>query len=671
MVTMPAFWSGSGLDMLIETAADIAMRLAGQQIRHFRSTELEQSPAWEDSILALQRALSVIPQAVGWRVLLEYPIIRLGRRIDAVLVTPHAVLVLEFKREQADTASRAQVEDYALDLFHFHELSRRQPVVPILVSGGARGASATPLVMHAVTDVLQTTPTGLADLLQDVLARCAIIGPPLDPLTWEAGVYRPVPTIIEAACMAYSRNGVADIREARADQRNLHATTSAIAHAIAHARDAACKTIMFVTGIPGAGKTLCGLNAAFANTATQRGTFLTGNPSLVHVLREALVRDAVAQGAHRGDAERKMAAKIQRLVDFRTHYLAHPTEAPDEPVVVIDEAQRSWSRDHAIRKTRDMPRPLSDSEPGHLLDIMARRSDFAVLVCMIGGGQEIHDGEGGLAEWGAALRARPGWRVLAAPDATNVSDPRQRLGPIAKLVVDGNLHLDVSIRHIRGGSAASWVDAVLRGDAQDAAAIARSASGVPFMITRDLPAMRAGLRQMTRGTRRCGLLASSGARRLRAEGLGAELAHMDAGAVARWFLDHYPDDVRASDALEQVATEFSCQGLELDIVGHCWDGDLVRNARGTAWVARNFRGTDWQIMRAPEKIANQLNTYRVLLTRARYQTIIFVPRGDPGDRTRRPDEFDAVAAFLLACGADVLTIPQLLPPLKSADPVLL
>jgi hypothetical protein len=224
---MPAFWSGSGLDMLSETAASIALRLAGQQIRHFRTTELEQSPAWEDSIAAVQRAVSVIPQAAGWRVLLEYPIIRLGRRIDAVLVTPHAVLVLEFKREQADIASRAQVEDYALDLFDFHELSRRQPVVPILVSGGVRRTSAMPLVMHGVTTVLQTSEDGLADLLRNVVARCAIMGPPLDPATWEAGAYRPVPTIVEAACMAYSRNGVADIREARADRRNLHATTSA------------------------------------------------------------------------------------------------------------------------------------------------------------------------------------------------------------------------------------------------------------------------------------------------------------------------------------------------------------------------------------------------------------------------------------------------------------
>jgi hypothetical protein len=632
---MPAFWSGSGLDMLSETAASIALRLAGQQIRHFRTTELEQSPAWEDSIAAVQRAVSVIPQAAGWRVLLEYPIIRLGRRIDAVLVTPHAVLVLEFKREQADIASRAQVEDYALDLFDFHELSRRQPVVPILVSGGVRRTSAMPLVMHGVTTVLQTSEDGLADLLRNVVARCAIMGPPLDPATWEAGAYRPVPTIVEAACMAYSRNGVADIREARADRRNLHATTSAIARAIAHAQDTTCKTILFVTGIPGAGKTLCGLDAAFANTATQRGTFLTGNPSLVHVLREALVRDAVANGAHRGDAERKMSAKIQRLPDFRTHYLAHPTETPDEPVVVIDEAQRCWSRDHAIRKTRDKPLPLTDSEPGHLLDIMARRSDFAVLVCMIGGGQEIHDGDGAktlawIAEWGAALRARPEWQVLAAPDAADISDPRQRLGAIAGLIVDGHLHLDVSIRQIRGGSAASWVDAVLRGDAADAADIARSASGIPFMVTRDLTAMRTALRQRTRGTRRSGLLASAGARRLRAEGLGAELAHMDAGAVARWFLDHYPSDVRASDALEQVATEFSCQGLELDSVGHCWDGDLVRNPRGTAWVARSFRGTDWQTMRAPEKIANQLNTYRVLLTRARDEN------NRPARRSRGP-----------------------------------
>jgi hypothetical protein len=214
------------------------------------------------------------------------------------------------------------------------------------------------------------------------------------------------------------------------------------------------------------------------------------------------------------------------------------------------------------------------------------------------------------------------------------------------------------------------VDAMLRGDAQEAAGVADDAGGIPFWLVRDVHDARAALRQAARGSRRAGLLASSGARRLRAEGLGAELPHMDPSAVAHWFLDRFPD-VRASDALEQVATEFSCQGLELDHVGLCWDADLIRSANGRNWIARHFAGTRWQIMRREEAIANQLNTYRVLLTRARYDTIIYVPRGDPADATRDPAHYDNVAAFLSACGVpDWVASPQV-PMAPNREPVLL
>jgi hypothetical protein len=290
-------------------------------------------------------------------------------------------------------------------------------------------------------------------------------------------------------------------------------------------------------------------------------------------------------------------------------------------VVVIDEAQRCWSRAYAIAKSRDRAVRLTDSEPGHLLAIMGRHPGFAAVICLIGGGQEIHTGEGGLAEWGEALRGTESkWHVHAPPDLLHAPDPRQRLGPLERLTVSPELHLSVPIRQ-----------------------------------TRSLAALRAWLRAAAHGTRRAGLLASAGAHRLRAEGLGAELPHMDAKAVAHWFLDHYPADIRASDALELVATEFSCQGLELDYAGLCWDGDLIRERGRAAWRVRAFRGTNWTIPTGAEAIANQLNTYRVLLTRARYETIIFVPGGDATDRTRAPAVYDEIAAYLRDCGVGDLT----------------
>ncbi len=183
--------------------------------------------------------------------------------------------------------------------------------------------------------------------------------------------------------------------------------------------------------------------------------------------------------------------------------------------------------------------------------------------------------------------------------------------------------------------------------------------------------MRGWLRANARGLRRAGLLASASAARLRAEGLGVQLAHMDASAVAHWFLDRYPDDVRASDALEVLATEFSCQGLELDHVGLCWDLDLIREPGRSAWCVRDFRGKHWQVARRPEAIANHLNTYRVLLTRARYETVIFVPRGNAADRTRDPVSYQAIADFLLECGARHLDSAATVEPAVEPAPLLL
>jgi hypothetical protein len=412
--------------------------------------------------------------------------------------------------------------------------------------------------------------------------------------------------------------------------------------------------ILFVTGIPGAGKTLCGLNTVFGAAEAGRGTYLTGNPTLVHVLREALARDAALFGARRVDADRRMASAIQRLPDFRNEYVAHADHVPPEQIVVIDEAQRCWSRAHAIAKTRDKAIQLTDSEPGHLLDAMSRHDGFAAIICLVGGGQEIHDGEGGLAEWGEALRALAGrnqsWQVRAAPDILSAADPRQRLGALPDLRAMPALHLNVSIRQIRSTAAAAWVNHVLAGEPDAALALAREDGAIPYRLTRSLPDLRAWLRGTARGLRRAGLLCSSGAKRLRAEGLGVELPHMDASAVAHWFLDHYPPDIRASDALELTATEFSCQGLELDYAGLCWDGDLIREPGRAAWRVRQFRGTRWQYPAGAEAIANQLNTYRVLLTRARYETAIFVPMGDAGDPTRDPAIYDRVALFLTECG---------------------
>ena len=648
-----SFWSGSICEFRRTDPAELAHALAYQQAHRFASVEPQQLRSWNRRIAILRASLPRLPHAPDARLLLEFPLLRLGRRIDAILVTAFLIAVFEFKdKDSFETADLLQAEDYALDLRDFHAGSRAMPIVPILVAAHARNIEQSwPLILPgSVANVLRATEASLPETLNHLL-RTAPRQPLMRPIEWESSPYRPIPTIIDAARTLYGGHGVADIASAAAGSHNLTLTTETILSAIAEAQATPAHVIIFVTGMPGAGKTLCGLNVAFSPQATS-ATFLTGNPTLVHVFREALARDA-ARG-ERGRlrlARHRTKTAIQALPKFRDHYVGRSLDIPAEHVVVIDEAQRSWSSQHAIRKTRDRPIQLTMSEPAHLLDIMARRTDWSAIVCLVGGGQEIHTGEGGLAEWGNALRERPSWRVHAAPDLLDVTDPRQSLGDLPNLSTNPGLHLAVPVRSIRNPAAASWVDRLLGGDDAAARTIA-SAGDLPFRLTRDLAQARHHLRASARALRRAGLLASSGAARLRANGLGVELPHMDEAAVARWFLDRWPD-VRASDALEVVATEFSAQGLELDYVGLCWGGDLVTAPDG--WQTRRFSGTQWQRIRGPEAIANQINTYRVLLTRARYETIIWVPPGDPADATRAPAEFDAIASRLLACGVAQLS----------------
>ncbi len=269
-----------------------------------------------------------------------------------------------------------------------------------------------------------------------------------------------------------------------------------------------------------------------------------------------------------------------------------------------------------------------------------------MIVCLLGGGQEIHDGEGGVAEWGRALAARPAWRAVAASDVLQAEDPRQRLLPSPALALDDRLHLSQPVRSVHAPFAAAWVAAML-GDRPFEAKHIAQAGELPFRLTRSLDAMRRALQ--ARGTRQSGLLASSHARRLRAEGLGSVLPHQDEDAVARWFLDRWPD-IRSADALEVLATEFCVQGLELDHAGVCWDADLVRTDDGSGWQARNLRGASWTTQRRAEAVSNRLNAYRVLLTRARFGTVVWVPGGAARDATRDPARYNAVADYLLACG---------------------
>jgi hypothetical protein len=596
------------------------------------------------------------PGAEHWTILLEYDLLRLERRIDAVLLTDRVILVLEFKSNA--TAFRPedmrQAEDYALDLRDFHAGSRHHPILPVLIATHASPPrNDWPLPLPGVTPVLRATAATLPSLVAAAQTHFPPITPPLDGAAWLAAPYRPVPGIVDAARLMFARHGVEDIAAARADTANLTLTTTAIRDAIAQARQHGQRLVIFVTGIPGAGKTLCGLNVVFSDRS-EDAAFLTGNAPLVAVLREALARDAKA--ISRRQPARQGRGFLQNVHRFLEAHIRDTTNPPPEHVVVFDEAQRAWDAAQATRDTQRRQSVLTDSEPAHMLEIMARAPGWAVIVALVGHGQEINTGEAGLAEWGRVIAATHGtWQAIAAPRVLGATDPAQCLSPLPApwLHLNPALDLTVPIRSVRDTAGAAWVDAVLSNRPDEAATIAAGAT-LPFFLTRDLAAARHALRCMARGERRAGLVCSSGARRLRADGLGHVL-HGPEEAV-RWFLDRWPD-IRASDALEVCATEYACQGLELDLVGLAWGGDFIRHRAG--WLSRAFAGSRWNNVKKPQEQDFIRNTYRVLLTRARYETVIWIPPGDDADITRPATEFDALAAYLADCGARPLeSMPQ-------------
>jgi hypothetical protein len=635
-----AWWSGSLHEFRRQQAPSIIGQLSRQAIAHHRTKEKNQQAAWNWELEILYSASVDLPD--HYRLLLEFPLIRLGQRLDAVLVTDRCIFIIEFKTLNASFSklARRQAEDYALDVQDFHAASRRAVIVPIVVAGS--GTPARPqwdFFWPGVSAVYDATPDDLGALLAQVLERLPVGR--LDIAAWEHAPYRPVPTIIEAVRSLYRKHDVADIKSARADIANLRRTTDALLQAIAEAKAAQKHIAVFITGIPGAGKTLCGLDAVFA--ADMDASFLTGTLPMVYVLQAALAEDAARDSSKSTRAAtRETKSTIQSITGFLRHYLAKPDDLP-EHVIVFDEAQRAWDADFGQRKFGH-----TQSEAAIVLDIMQRHPNFAVIICLVGHGQEINTGEAGLAEWGRALATRKLWEIRAPPaviDATR--EARQRLfqPPFPPLLIDDALHLDVPIRNLRSAAAAPWVDAVLRGNADEAA---RHAGGeLPFYLTRSLDEMRKTLRALARGNRRAGLVCSSGAKRLVADGLWPRFEHTNDTTVANWFLKRWPD-VRASDALEIPATEFACQGLELDYVGLCWGGDLIWTGH---WHARNFKGTAWQNRARGDARDYRINTYRVLLTRARADTIIWIPPGSADDKTRDPQQFNAVAKFLSDCGA--------------------
>ncbi len=627
-------------------------------------TSIPTTFSWERQIRELQMAfrqvLDLMPSAGEWSVLFEYVLPTVGQRIDCVILARDLIYVIEYKGGAAQSAQAAlrQAQEYALNLLDFHEESRSRAAVPIAVGGFKREIPLDLTCEH------QGTSVGPMRLSQAIILSFSSWGGKrgsIDASAWNISRYFPVPTIIQAASAVYAGHDVKDLARCRAGDENLESTQSAVAMLVSEARAKDLKRLIVITGVPGAGKTLAGLNVVQSliqelNLDVDQASFLSGNGPLVAVLQEALKRSA---GTHKKGAMRSIRSRIREMHRFvKTSYEGDRT--PADRLIVFDEAQRAWTAAKNLKKFG-----YDRSEPELVLDIMGRHKGWAVIVALVGGGQEIHGGEAGLAAWGDAIAADSGWDVVTSPEALlgGPSVAGSRLFRDAKLVPsrvaqDAALHLAVSKRSYESDITAAWVNSVLDGQAQEAEALA--ARGLPVYLARTMDTVRSWLMANAKGNRRAGLIASSGAARLRADGVETPtFQFLRSVEYVKWFLEPAGDH-RSSNQLEVAMSEFEMQGLEIDLAALLWGGDLLfrdgrvitRVLRGTRWCTVD--GTDDPQASADDRRTRIRNKYRVLLTRFRKAMIIFVPMGSTIDSTRAQDDFDSIATYLVSCGAHLV-----------------
>jgi hypothetical protein len=648
------FWYGASIAEFVGAGAE---EIVGQlTLNSSFDIDRTQAAAWLAEIEFLQSKLS---DSAG-SIFFEFNIPRMGRRIDVVLLIGPVVFALEFKvgEKAFDRSAIDQVWDYGLDLKNFHEASHDASIIPILI---ATEATECPVVgLHADTDKLYrpvvVDPRSFRRTL-DTAVR-TVRGTTVIAEAWSRASYHPTPTIVEAARALYAQHSVEAIARFDAGAQNLHVTSRRIEELVDEAQAKRLKRICFVTGVPGAGKTLVGLNLATRREENEptHAVFLSGNGPLVAVLREALTRDEVERRKKQGEKVRKgkvgesVKAFIQNVHHFRDDALID-TGPPIEHVVIFDEAQRAWNlKQTASFMLRKKRRPgFSDSEPEFLISYMDRHKDWAVIVCLVGGGQEINTGEAGIDAWLDAVNRRfPEWEMFIS---SRLTDSEYAAGRVQDIVrerpqtqFDDSLHLAVSMRSFRAENVSAFVKALLDCENEQAReTFVELAARYPIAITRDLNAAKQWIRDHARGTERYGLVASSKAMRLKPHAIDIRVS-VD---PVHYFLNDR-EDTRSSYYLEDAATEFQVQGLELDWVCVNWDADFRFN--GSDWNYHDFRGNRWCNISNAENRVYLRNAYRVLLTRARQGMVVFVPPGDSADPTRSPAFYDSTFAYLKELG---------------------
>lgn len=660
---MSSFYRSTVQEFLSRTDEQVLAALTvGYANRGYTTQYSDQTLAWQREVHLLRRTLNECvassEAASYWGLLLEFSIPRKELRIDIVLLVREVVVAIEAKTSSLAPRAKQQIEEYALLLHYFHKASAEHRILPVVVSetlGAEDDATASfksSLLSTRVGEVVRSSWDSLAGrllALEDVSTTQVCVD------SWDHSPYYPVPTIFEAAIALRSGLSIREIAHSEASEHEIGMVQENIQAVVDRARSERQHAICFLTGVPGSGKTLVGLSLAHCtNNRLDAIHFMSGNGPLVRVLQHLFKNESMRAGAKSAQARTEAKTLIENVHVFARYHTEDNQGPPSNHAVIFDEAQRAWNREQNRKKfKRDY------SEPEMILRIMERHEDWAVIVALVGGGQEINDGEAGLSEWGRALTSSTKrWIVHASPEVLSggPSTANQRLysNPIQGQVVQTNpaLHLRTCNRSLRAEDLALWVNLVLNGDGERAAGL-RMADKFPILLSRSLEETRTILQKQGVGTNRFGLIGSSGAARLRVEGLEPSSSFHAEYPWEHWYLAQ-ATDVRSSFRCEVFATEFEVQGLELDWIGLCWGGDFVWDNNRNDWLLRSFRHgreSKWAVIGNAEKRTYRRNAYRVLLTRSRQGMVLFVPEGDPNDPTTSCSEFDATASFLIRCGA--------------------
>lgn len=636
-----------------------------------------QKQAWAEQIKILKAHLS----GFSGDIFFEYSIPRMGKRIDAVLLIDGIVFVVEFKvgSKELTGADINQVWDYALDLKYFHEESHHLPIIPILV---ATNAKENDILLFQYDDQIVRPILSNGDNIADIIRQSQLIFPStqIDNYLWSISRYAPTPTIIEAAQALYKNHSVKDI--SRSDADNLTDTSNYIFRVIEQAKTEQNKVICFVTGVPGAGKTLVGLNISTQSAGKEgvNAVYLSGNGPLVKILVEALTRDKVRQLKEQGEkrTKKEVAQEVKSFIQnvhhfrdaclegtiiqdgqivadleyFRSEKNRDKSYAPIDHIAIFDEAQRAWTKDMtADFMHRKKNRPgFPYSEPEFLISCMDRHKDWVMVVCLVGGGQEINTGEAGISEWIASLNNHfKDWHVHIS---SRLTDKEYAAGEALSLLADhpnvyttDELHLAVSLRSFRAEKLSLFVHKLLDMNKVAATETLKELTKYPIVLTRDVEKAKQWLKSKARGNERYGIIVSSQAYRLRPLAIDVRVKP----DPVHWFLSDR-EDIRSSYYMEDVVTEFDIQGLELDYTCVVWDGDF--RYKTNEWGTYSFVGSKWQNIKKDERKMYLKNAYRVLLTRARQGMVIVVPQGNPEDPTRKPEFYDSTYRYLKSIGIE-------------------